>query len=115
MRSDIDSFCRACPVCQQNKTSTQKPAGLLQPLPIPNTCFESISMDFITHLPVSNGYDCIFTVVDRFSKFVRFIPMHSTDDAPRVAQLLFDNWICQYGMPRVIVSDRDSRFTSRFW
>jgi hypothetical protein len=72
-------------------------------------------MDFVTHLPLSDGYDSIFTIVDRFSKFVRFIPIQSTYDAPKIAQLLFDNWICIYGMPKVIVSDRDSRFTSRFW
>ena len=72
-------------------------------------------MDFITHLPVSNGFDSIFTIVDRFSKYVRFIPIKSTADAPSIAQLFFDNWVCQFGMPKVIVSDRDSKFTSKFW
>jgi hypothetical protein len=72
-------------------------------------------MDFVTHLPLSNGFDGVFTIVDRFSKFVRFLPIMCTYDAPQIAQLLFDNWICLYGMPSVIVSDRDSRFTSRFW
>lgn len=72
-------------------------------------------MDFITHLPASCGYDGIFSIVDRFSKYVRFVPIKCTFDAPQIAQLLFDNWICQFGMPSVIVSDRDSRFTSRFW
>ena len=72
-------------------------------------------MDFITHLPESISFDSIFTIVDRFSKFVRFIPIKSTYDAPMIAQLLFDHWVCQFGMPKVIVSDRDTKFTSKFW
>jgi hypothetical protein len=85
MRADIDKFCRTCPTCQQNKVSTLKPAGLLQPLPIPTKPFESISMDFITHLPTSDGFDAIFSIVDRFSKFVRFVPIRNTFDAPEIA------------------------------
>ncbi len=65
--------------------STQKPAGLLQPLPVASACFESVSMDFVTHLPMSHGYDGIFTIVDRFSKFVRFVPLAGSADAPQVA------------------------------
>jgi hypothetical protein len=72
-------------------------------------------MDFITHLPLSNGFDGIFSIVDRFSKYVRFIPIKCSFDAPTIARILFDNWICMFGMPRVIVSDRDSKFTSGFW
>ena len=60
----------------------QRPIGLLQPVENPSKPFEHISMDFIFNLPVSkNGYDGIFTVVDRFSRLVRFIPCHSTIDA----------------------------------
>ena len=58
---------------------------MLQPLPPPNTCFESVSMDFITHLPNSDGYDGIFSIVDRFSKYVKFIPIKGTADAPLIA------------------------------
>ena len=73
-------------------------------------------MDFITHLPVSSNYDGIFTIVDRFSKYVRFIPYSSgSADATQIASLFFKNWVCQFGMPKVIVSDRDTRFTSAFW
>ena len=73
-------------------------------------------MDFVTHLPVTKrGYDAIFTIVDRFSKYVTFVPMKSTDDAKHVAELLFNNWVCLFGMPAKIISDRDSKFTSLFW
>ncbi len=72
-------------------------------------------MDFITHLPMSDGYDGIFTIVDRFSKYARFVPIKGTADAPLIASLFFEQWVCQFGMPNVIVSDRDTRFTSAFW
>ena len=73
-------------------------------------------MDYITHLPpTGTGHDAIFTVVDRFSKLVRFIPCKTTIDAEETAELFFNNWVCKFGMPSKIISDRDPRFVSRFW
>ena len=63
-------------MCQRAKDSTQAPAGLLQPLPVPPSRFHSWSMDFITDLPTCGaGYTGIFTIVDRLTKFVRLIPV----------------------------------------
>ena len=116
MNHDVQRFCKECPVCQQNRISTQKPYGLLQPLPPPDAPFTKITMDFVTHLlPTDANHDAIFTIVDRFSKFVRFIPTKTTISAEEAARLLFEEWICKYGMPRRIISDRDSKFLSRFW
>ena len=68
-------------------------------------------MDFVTNLPVSaRGFDCIFTVVDRFSRMVRFIPCHTSVSADDVANLFFEHWVCRFGMPSKIVCDRDTRF-----
>ena len=73
-------------------------------------------MDFVTHLPpTSAGYDAIFTIVDRFSKLVTFVPMYTTSTAENVAQLFFNHWICLYGMPKKIICDRDSKFSGLFW
>jgi hypothetical protein len=73
-------------------------------------------MDFVMPLPMTKrGYDGIFTVVDRFSRLVRFVPCKSTCNAADVAQIFFDNWVCKFGMPVKIISDRDPRFTSMFW
>ena len=61
---DIDKFVASCDLCQRNKDQTKKPAGLLQSLLIPSTPWESISMDFITHLPKTKlGHDCITVFV----------------------------------------------------
>ncbi len=61
------------------------------------------------------GYDAVITIVDRFSKLVVLVPATSAMDAATCARLFFDNWVCKYGIPEKIISDRDVRFTSLFW
>ena len=72
-------------------------------------------MDLITHLPLSSGYDAIFTVVDRFSKYVTFLPCHTSATAVDLAKLFYNRIVCHFGMPKKIISDRDPRFVSNFW
>jgi hypothetical protein len=73
-------------------------------------------MDFITHLPLTDGgADAIFSIIDRFSKFCMFIPIVGSCNAFECAQLFFKHWICMFGVPKKIISDRDTRFTSSFW
>ena len=73
-------------------------------------------MDFIVQLPITkDGHDAIMVMVDKFSKFVCLIPTVSTVDAATCARLFFDFWICKYGLPDKLITDRDSKFTSLFW
>ena len=72
-------------------------------------------MDLITHLPTSEGFDLVFTIIDRFSKYVTFIPCKATCTALDLARMFYDHIVCKFGMPQKIVSDRDSRFLSKFW
>uniref|UniRef100_A0A803TXJ9 Gypsy retrotransposon integrase-like protein 1 n=1 Tax=Anolis carolinensis TaxID=28377 RepID=A0A803TXJ9_ANOCA len=81
MRQDILRFCDSCAVCQQSKTPVGRPRGLLSSLPVPERPWQIISMDFISDLPKSGGYTCIWVVVDLFSKLAHFIPC-STIPAP---------------------------------
>ncbi|VFQ82654.1 unnamed protein product [Cuscuta campestris] len=105
----------SCVPCQATKYSTQRPAGLLQPLPIPTVVWDSVSMDFITGLPPSRGITVIMVVVDRLSKYTHFGLLPTGFDAPRVAHLFLDTVVKHHGFPSTIISDRDSVFMSSFW
>ncbi|KAM1141839.1 hypothetical protein EV1_041359 [Malus domestica] len=72
-------------------------------------------MDFITHLPKSDGCGSIFVVVDRFTKYATFIPAPVKCTAEVAARLFLKHVVKYLGVPRSIVSDRDARFTGRFW
>ena len=115
MDKEVEAYVRGCQVCQQDKAERCKPAGLLQPLSIPNQPWESLSMDFIISLPESQNYTGIFVVVDRLTKYAHFVAYESPANAEYVAKLFFANVFKYHGLPREIISDRDSRFTGKFW
>ena len=72
-------------------------------------------MDLIMHLPLSNGFDAVFTIANRFSKYVIFVPCSKSSTALDLASLFYENIVYKFGMPAKIVSDRDSLFLSTFW
>ena len=115
MAVDIQTYIRSCGVCQQCKYDTTASPGLLQPLPIPETIWTDISMDFIDGLPLSFGKYVIFVVVDRLTKAAPFMALAHPYTAMSVAQVFMDNVFKLYGCPKSIVSDRDTVFLSNFW
>jgi hypothetical protein len=115
LKDDVLKHVQECVTCQQNKSEQTHPGGLLQPLPIPEQKWESISMDFITGLPKVQGRDCIFVVVDRLTKFVHFFTIPTEYKAHQVAELFFREIFRLHGLPKHIVSDRDGCFISAFW
>ncbi|MBW0536801.1 hypothetical protein O181_076516, partial [Austropuccinia psidii MF-1] len=90
---------------QETRTSLQIPSGH----------WNSLSMDFITQLPLSNTFDSILVVVDRFSKMAIFMPTYGTVTALELAQIFLIHVFSKHGLPVSIVSDRGSLLVSSFW
>ena len=102
--------------CQKAKVEHQKPSGTLQPLDIPVWKWDSIAMDFVTHLPRTvRRHDAIWVVVDRLTKSSHFLAVNLKMSMAKLAQLYIREIVRLHGVPSSIVSDRDPRFTSRFW
>ncbi|KAI5348622.1 hypothetical protein L3X38_001509 [Prunus dulcis] len=116
MKGDIAKYVSRCLICQQVKAERQKPSGLMQPLPIPEWKWERITMDFVFKLPrTPRGHDGIWVIMDRLTKSAHFLPIKETYSLTRLAKLFVDEIVRLHGAPVSIVSDRDARFTSRFW
>ena len=115
LKKDIARICDKCIVCKQAK-SKLKPHGLYMPLPMTSSPWTDVSMDFMLGLPRTRlWHDSIFIIVDRFFKMAHFIACRKTDNAQHVADLFFREVVRLHGMPRIIVSDRDTKFLSYFW
>ena len=116
MKIEVAEDIPRCLECQQVKTEHEHPASLLQPLPIPNQKWEIISLDFITALPRNqNQNDSIMVVVDKLSKATHFIPFKTTYKAANLADIFLKHIFRLHGVPKVIISDRDPKFTGNFW
>lgn len=115
MGTEIQNYVRNCSICQTNKYDNSAKSGLLQPLPVPDGVWESISMDFIEGLPPSSGKYCILVVIDRLSKNAHFVALSHPYTAVDVAQAYMNNVFKLHGLPKEIISDRDPTFLSDFW
>jgi hypothetical protein len=116
MKRDIVEYVSLCDTYQGVKAEHQRLAGLLQTLKIPEWKWEEIRMDFIVGLPrTQDGYDSIWVIVDRLTKVAHFIPVKTTYLGAKLTELYMSRIVCLHGVPKKIVSDRGSQFTSKFW
>jgi hypothetical protein len=115
MKREIAEYVVVCGSCQRIKAEHQRHAGLLQPLQIPQWKWDEIRMDFIVRLPrTRTSYDSIWVVVDHLTKVAHFIPVKSTYNSAVLAELYMAQIVCLHGVPKKIVSDRGTQFTSHF-
>ena len=115
MKADIKRYVEECDTCQRNKFEATKPAGVLQPIPIPDKILEDWTMDFIEGLPIAGGYNVIMVVVDRLSKYSYFLPLKHPYTAKQVASIFLEKVVSKHGIPKSIITDRDKIFLSNFW
>ncbi|KAD5802981.1 hypothetical protein E3N88_14341 [Mikania micrantha] len=116
MKKHIAEYVDRCLTCLKVKAEHQRPSGLLQQPEIPMWKWDQISMDFITKLPrTSHNHDSIWVIVDRLTKSAHFLPIREDYSMDRLAKLYVNEIVSRHGVPISIISDRDSRFMSRFW
>ncbi|GBG83945.1 hypothetical protein CBR_g37817 [Chara braunii] len=109
MKGSAQKFIVECQVCQRTKVHRHKPYGLLRPLPIPDGPGESISIDFTDMGKVSEaGNSQVLVIVDRISKFLNLIPFPPHAPTELVIEEFHQQYILQFGVPKTIVSDRDT-------
>ena len=116
MKKEIAEWVSRCDTCQRVKAEHQRPSGLLQPLEIPEWKWEHLAMDFVVGLPRTKAnHDAIWIIIDRLTKSAHFLPINEKFSLERLVQLYLKEIVVRHGVPVSIVSDRDPRFTSRFW
>ncbi|QRW15631.1 Retrotransposable element Tf2 protein [Rhizoctonia solani] len=114
LKKFVNSYVSHCKTCIRSKPTNQVPVGLLKPLQIPERPWEDIAYDMIVGLPISEGFNAILTVIDRFSKMVHFIPTQSTASAIDIANLFITYIWKLHGLPKSTVSDRGPTFNAKF-
>ncbi|KAL5793466.1 hypothetical protein ACOSP7_002060 [Xanthoceras sorbifolium] len=116
MKRDVVDFVNRCMTCQQVKAEHQVPSGLLQSIPIPEWKWDRITMNFVTGLPLTRSHhDAIWVIVDRLTKSAYFLLVRIDYSLDRLAELYIKEIVRLHGVPVAIISDRDPKFTSRFW
>ena len=108
-------FCATCEACQRSKPSTKLPVGKHHPLPIPTKPWDSIGMDFVGPFPESKGFNYLWVIICRMTSMVHLIPVHTTMTAMQLSWVYRREIVRLHGLPNTIVSDRNSKFTSKWW
>ena len=107
LKRDVAEYVAICDTCQRVKAEHQRPAGLLQPMKIPEWKWEEVGMDFIVGLPrTQSGYDSIWVIVDRLTKVAHFIPVKTTYIGAKLVELYMQRIVCLHLVPKKIVSGR---------
>jgi hypothetical protein len=117
MQVDITEYVKGCADCQRHKVNTRPTKAPLHPIypKAETTPFETVALDFIVKLPISQGFDSILTITDQgCTKAAIFIPCNEDITAEETAALYIKHVFAHFGLPTKVISDRDPRFMSKF-
>jgi len=115
MRETIKQYVKSCDICQRTKVVRHAPYGLMKPNEAPDRPWKSISMDFITDLPLSEGADAILIIIDWLTKMAHLIPCTKDMNAKHFQEIFLREIFRLHGVPQDIITDRGSIFTSDLW
>ena len=116
LKRDVAEYVAHCYTCQQVKAEHQRPASLLQPLPVSEWKWDHITMDFVSSLPwTNNSHNVVWVVVDQLTKLAHFLGMKTTNSLSTLSQFYVTEIVRLHGVPLFVVSDRDPQFVSNFW
>ena len=118
MKATITQYVQNCYTCHRVKSSRDREHGLLKPLPIPQKRWQDLTMDYVTGLPDSDGYNAILTIVDRLTKERHYVPCVAAEEgtsAEATAGLLIKEVFRIHGLPASIISDRGPQFVATVW
>ena len=103
-----------CDLCLRTKPIRQALVGELHPLWIPDSQWDTLSIDFVVELPLFSGHDAVMTMVDLVSKWAHFIPTHMTVTVEGAAWLFLHQVWKLHGLPKCVVSDCSPQFVTCF-
>ncbi|KAJ9542418.1 hypothetical protein OSB04_028924 [Centaurea solstitialis] len=109
MKREVVRYVESCLTCLKVKAEHQRPHGKMQPLEITEWKWENLTMDLITKPKTPRKFDAIWVIVDRLTKSAHFLAIRESFTFVR------EEVVRRHGVPVSIISDRDTRFTSRFW
>jgi len=110
----IGQYVSTCDLCLRTKPIRQAPVSELHPLQIPDSRWDTLSVDFVVELPLSSRHDAVMTVVDSVSKQAHFIPMHTMVTAEGTARLFLHQVWKLHGLLKCVLSDREPQFVACF-
>ncbi len=115
LRAKLERYIKSCPSCQQSKPSRRKPYGELLPVRTPSQPFEVLALDFVVGLPEGAGFDAMLVTTCKLSKWIRILPGREDYSSEDWAIKFWDEVVRHQALPAALLSDRDPKFTSKFW
>jgi hypothetical protein len=115
LKSFVRNYVHGCQVYLQAKSDQAAYPGKLQPLLVPTEAWDTITMDFIDGLPHCSNANCILVVVDKFTRYIHFIPLSHPYTTSSMAHFFMSHIYKLHGLSSGIISDQDPVFTSLFW